>query len=69
MGKPTQPSASGNASGVDCKGANQADNLLSGVLLGLGVATLFGCVPCRFIGISHMLPLIVVKVVKVICCP
>jgi hypothetical protein len=56
------------ASGVDCDGANKADNLLSTVVLGLGAAGILGCIPCPFIGLSHMLPLIVVKIVKLIYC-
>jgi hypothetical protein len=56
------------ASGVDCNGANKDNNLLTFVSLGLGAAGLMGCIPCAFIGLSHLLPLMVVKAVKFFYC-
>ena len=52
-----------------CKGANKADNILSGAILGAGIVQFFfpACsVICGAFAAAHAIPLFTVKVIKVV---
>jgi hypothetical protein len=52
-----------------CKGANKADNILSGVVLGAGIVSYFfppAAPIAGAIAVAHMIPLLTVKIIKVV---